>query len=70
MPRRAWRGSGATRRRACRLALWKRFTAALPECRFLAWTPGLPARDLRLLADAGFAATFNSLAWWDGREGW
>ena len=39
--------------------LWKRFTAALPECRFLAWTPGLPARDLRLLADAGFAATLQ-----------
>ena len=52
------------------VGLWRRLTAALPRCRFLAWTPGLPARDLRLLAGAGFAATFDSLAWWDGREGW
>ncbi len=52
------------------LALWRRFTGDLPECRFMAWTAGLAARDLQFLAGAGFAATFNSLAWWDGREGW
>ncbi|MBD0273099.1 MAG: DUF3416 domain-containing protein, partial [Acetobacteraceae bacterium] len=51
-------------------ALWRRFTDALPECRLMAWTAGLGARDLELLAGAGFAATFNSSAWWDGREGW
>ena len=70
MPRRAWRGSAATRRRACRP---RSGGASPPRCRSAAsWPgpPGLPARDLRLLAGAGFAATFNSLAWWDGREGW
>ncbi|MBD0272504.1 MAG: DUF3416 domain-containing protein, partial [Acetobacteraceae bacterium] len=51
-------------------AVWRRFTSALPGCRFMAWTAGLAARDLQLLAGAGFAATFNSLAWWDGGEGW
>ena len=52
------------------VALWRRFTGGLPECRFMAWTAGLAARDLQLLGSAGFSATFNSLAWWDGREGW
>jgi starch synthase (maltosyl-transferring) len=51
-------------------ALWRRFTGALPECRFMAWTAGIAARDLEALAGAGFAATFNSLAWWDGSDGW
>ncbi|CAA9228056.1 MAG: GH13_3 / GH13 / GH13_38 [uncultured Acetobacteraceae bacterium] len=52
------------------VAMWRRFTAGLPDCRFMAWTAGLAARDLQMLGSAGFAATFNSLAWWDGREGW
>jgi starch synthase (maltosyl-transferring) len=50
--------------------VWRRLTAAIPEARFLAWTIGLPAEALPDLAEAGFAASFDSLAWWDLREGW
>ncbi|MBL6458599.1 DUF3416 domain-containing protein [Belnapia sp. T6] len=50
--------------------IWRRMTAALPEARFMAWTVGMPAEALPPLADAGFSATFDSLAWWDPREGW
>ena len=51
-------------------AVWRRLIGALPECRFLAWTAGLPAPALHGLAAAGFAAVFDSLAWWDGSSGW
>ncbi|MBL6076933.1 DUF3416 domain-containing protein [Belnapia sp. T18] len=50
--------------------VWRRLIAAIPEARFLAWTVGLPAEAVSELAEAGFAATFDSLAWWDLREGW
>ncbi|WP_243634512.1 alpha-1,4-glucan--maltose-1-phosphate maltosyltransferase [Roseicella frigidaeris] len=51
-------------------AVWRRLTAALPHCRFLAWTAGIPAGDLAPLAGAGFAAVFDSLGWWDLKGGW
>ncbi|MDB5373608.1 MAG: hypothetical protein JWP04_2250, partial [Belnapia sp.] len=51
-------------------AIWRRLTAALPDSRFLAWTAGLPAVALPGLAGAGFTAVFDSLAWWDLRQGW
>jgi starch synthase (maltosyl-transferring) len=51
-------------------AIWRRFMAAIPEARFLAWTPGLPAEAVPGLAGLGFAGSFNSLAWWDLRGGW
>jgi len=54
--------------------VWRHVISALqqdfPHCRFLAWTPGLVWRDLIQLKDAGFAATFSSLPWWDGRASW
>jgi starch synthase (maltosyl-transferring) len=49
---------------------WRRLTAAVPEASFLAWTAGLPADELPRLAGAGFAAVFDSLAWWDLRGEW
>ena len=39
-------------------------------CRFMAWTPGVRWTDVARLRDAGFAAAFSSLPWWDGRESW
>jgi starch synthase (maltosyl-transferring) len=41
-----------------------------PQCRFLAWTPGVSWDDLRQLRGVGFAAAFSSLPWWDGRADW
>lgn len=52
------------------VALWRRLTAALPQCRFLAWTAGVPAGALAPLAEAGFAAVFDSLGWWDLKGDW
>ena len=40
------------------------------DCRFLAWTPGLTPDEIKLLAGAGFDATFSSLPWWDYRAPW
>ncbi|MBV1799855.1 alpha-1,4-glucan--maltose-1-phosphate maltosyltransferase [Siccirubricoccus sp. G192] len=51
-------------------SLWRRLADALPDCRFLAWTAGLPAPAVPSLAGAGFAAVFDSLAWWDLRGAW
>ena len=51
-------------------SFWRRLTAALPETRFLAWTPGLAAESVWGLRGLGFAGTFDSLAWWDLKEGW
>ncbi len=51
-------------------ALMQTTRAARPDCRFLAWTPGLTPEQLRPLADAGFDATFLSLPWWDYRAPW
>jgi starch synthase (maltosyl-transferring) len=41
-----------------------------PECRFLAWTPGLTPQQLEPLAAAHFDASFLSLPWWDYRAPW
>ncbi|MDB5963914.1 MAG: glgE, partial [Polaromonas sp.] len=41
-----------------------------PDCRFLAWTPGLAAERVVSLGDAGFDAAFSSGAWWDFRSTW
>nr|WP_282571885.1 alpha-1,4-glucan--maltose-1-phosphate maltosyltransferase [Roseomonas acroporae] len=51
-------------------AIWRRLIGAAPECGFVAWTPGLAPEALRALAGAGFAASCDSLAWWDFRQGW
>ncbi len=41
-----------------------------PDCRFVAWTPGVNWTAVAHLRNAGFAAAFSSLPWWDGRESW
>ena len=41
-----------------------------PGCRFLAWTPGVPAPRVEALAACGFDAAFSSSAWWDFRAPW
>jgi starch synthase (maltosyl-transferring) len=54
--------------------IWRQVIAAVaqsfPDCRFLAWTPGLTWQDVANLRETGFAGSFSSLAWWDGRAGW
>ena len=47
-----------------------RCRAQHPTARFYAWTPGLPAEQVALLAAARFDAAFSSLPWWDFRAGW
>jgi len=44
--------------------------AVRPDCRFLAWTPGVAAWDLAPLAGVGFDAVFSSFPWWDYRAEW
>lgn len=51
-------------------AFWARLIRAVPELRFLAWTPGTPAEAAVPLAGCGFHHSADSLAWWDGRAGW
>src|SRR5690606_35639305 len=41
-----------------------------PECRFMAWTPGMTPDQVAGLAPAGFEATFLSLPWWDYHSSW
>ena len=43
---------------------------SVPDCRFLAWTPGLAWQTIAALADVGFDAAFSSVTWWDGRANW
>jgi starch synthase (maltosyl-transferring) len=43
---------------------------SVPDCRFLAWTPGLAWQTIAALAHVGFDAAFSSVAWWDGRADW
>ncbi len=54
--------------------IWRRIIDALGEdvreYGFLAWTPGVNWDLLAGLEEAGFAATFSSLPWWDGRAAW
>ncbi len=51
-------------------ALWRDLIRAVPSVRFLAWTPGVAWNALPTLEGVGFAATFASTAWWDGRAAW
>ncbi|ANN67486.1 alpha-1,4-glucan--maltose-1-phosphate maltosyltransferase [Bordetella bronchialis] len=44
--------------------------AVRPDCRFLAWTPGLNPAQVGELAGAGFDGVFSSLPWWDYRSPW
>jgi starch synthase (maltosyl-transferring) len=54
--------------------IWRQVIAAIrqsfPDCRFLAWTPGLDWPDIAGLRGVGFDAAFSSAAWWDGRASW
>ena len=54
--------------------LWAELGAAVrgeaAECRFLAWTPGLPPHDFAALKGAGFDGFFSSVGLWDGRAAW
>jgi starch synthase (maltosyl-transferring) len=54
--------------------IWRQVIAAIhrsfPDCRFLAWTPGLDWPDMAGLRGVGFDAAFSSAAWWDGRANW
>jgi starch synthase (maltosyl-transferring) len=54
--------------------IWRKIISATkqsdPECRFLAWTPGLDWPDIARLKGTGFDAAFSSVAWWDGRANW
>ena len=43
---------------------------AAPDCRFLAWTPGLDWTAIASLKGLGFDGAFSSEAWWDGRANW
>jgi starch synthase (maltosyl-transferring) len=54
--------------------IWRNITDGVrgrfPQCRFLAWTPGLTWPQISALRTGGFDAAFSSLAWWDGRASW
>jgi starch synthase (maltosyl-transferring) len=54
--------------------LWRHLIAGVrqsfPDCRFLAWTPGLVWQTIAALPDVGFDGAFSSVAWWDGRADW
>jgi starch synthase (maltosyl-transferring) len=53
---------------------WRHIIATVkqvaPDCRFLAWTPGLDWQAIAALRGVGFDAAFSSVAWWDGRASW
>jgi starch synthase (maltosyl-transferring) len=55
-------------------AIWHQIITAVrqhfPDCRFLAWTPGLDWHAVAALRGAGFAGSFSSLPWWDRRAAW
>jgi starch synthase (maltosyl-transferring) len=54
--------------------IWRYVITAIkegfPDCRFLAWTPGLDWQTIAALRGAEFDAAFSSVAWWDGRASW
>jgi starch synthase (maltosyl-transferring) len=50
--------------------LWRRLIGAAPDCRFLAWTPGINRAALPQLEGIGFHHSCSSVAWWDGRGEW
>jgi starch synthase (maltosyl-transferring) len=41
-----------------------------PDCRFIAWTPGLKAEQIAGLKDCGIDFTVASTCWWDFRSDW
>ncbi|WP_431099632.1 alpha-1,4-glucan--maltose-1-phosphate maltosyltransferase [Polaromonas aquatica] len=55
-------------------AVFKAVIAAVklvsPDCKFLAWTPGVAAGRLASLVGCGFDGAFTSGAWWDFRAAW
>jgi starch synthase (maltosyl-transferring) len=44
--------------------------AVRPDCRFIAWTPGLTPIELERLRNSGFDFCASSTCWWDFRSGW
>jgi starch synthase (maltosyl-transferring) len=54
--------------------IWRHIIAgtkqSFPDCRFLAWTPGVDWQAIGALRGVGFDAAFSSVAWWDGRASW
>jgi starch synthase (maltosyl-transferring) len=44
--------------------------AAHPDCRFVAWTPGLNAEQIASLKDCGVDFTVASTCWWDFKGEW
>ena len=52
-------------------SFWRQIISRLkqedPQCRFLAWTPGVERAALPRLERVGFDGVCSSLAWWDGR---
>jgi starch synthase (maltosyl-transferring) len=44
--------------------------ADVPQCQFLAWTPGIARDAIRQLAGVGFDYVGSSIAWWDARASW
>jgi starch synthase (maltosyl-transferring) len=54
--------------------VWRSIIATVkqtaPDCRFLAWMPGLDWSAVAALQGVGFDGAFSSVAWWDGRASW
>ncbi|WP_395014691.1 maltotransferase domain-containing protein [Dongia sp.] len=44
--------------------------ATQPECRFVAWTPGLTPAEIKQLEDCGVDFTVASTCWWDFKGEW
>jgi starch synthase (maltosyl-transferring) len=44
--------------------------AIRPDCRFIAWTPGLTSAECEKLRDCGFDFCISSTCWWDFRSDW
>jgi starch synthase (maltosyl-transferring) len=40
------------------------------NCRFMAWTPGLPAHEIAALKECGLDFTVASTCWWDFKGDW
>ncbi len=53
---------------------WKQIVSGVrvevPECRFLAWTPGVARDAVGRLSGVGFDHVGSSLAWWNARASW
>lgn len=51
-------------------AVWRQLIGERPALAFAAWTPGLDPDQVAQLENAGWAAVYASLPWWDFRAGW